>query len=193
MKGGVIVLLGLVVIGARATGLPVVPAMFVLGASTLDVGNNNHLPGKDVPRADHPFYGIDFPGGPRATGRFSNGYNVADFVARHLGFERSPLAYLELKSRNYIIPSALKTGVSYASAGAGILDSTKLKTCKHFEWLDEYIERLQTDGLIDLRHGATLEVDRPSAVDNKGYANVPPMVADAELKVELKKINKNLR
>ncbi|KAM3407085.1 hypothetical protein ACQJBY_000881 [Aegilops geniculata] len=69
----------------------------------------------------------------------------------------------------------------------------KLKTCKHFEWLDEYVERLQTDGLIDLRHGATLEVDRPSAVDNKGYANVPPMVADAELKVELKKINKNLR
>uniref|UniRef100_M8BZT4 GDSL esterase/lipase n=1 Tax=Aegilops tauschii TaxID=37682 RepID=M8BZT4_AEGTA len=131
MKGGVVVLLGLVVIGAvvtraRAAGLPVVPAMFVLGASTLDVGNNNHLPGKDVPRADHPFYGIDFPGGARATGRFSNGYNIADFVARQLGFERSPLAYLELKSRNYLIPSALKRGVSYASAGAGILDSTNV-------------------------------------------------------------------
>ncbi|XBI74811.1 hypothetical protein VPH35_068279 [Triticum aestivum] len=73
----------------------------------------------------------------------------------------------------------------------------KLKTCKHFEWLDEYVERLQMDGLIDLpidlRHGATLEVDLPSAVDNKGHANVPLMVADAELKVELKKMNKNLR
>ncbi|VAI93838.1 unnamed protein product [Triticum turgidum subsp. durum] len=131
MKGGVVVLLGLVVVGAvatdaRAAGLPVVPAMFVLGASTLDVGNNNHLPGKDVPRADHPFYGIDFPGGARATGRFSNGYNIADFVARQLGFERSPLAYLELKSRNYLIPSALKRGVNYASAGAGILDSTNV-------------------------------------------------------------------
>ena len=30
-------------------------------------------------------------------------------------------------------------------------------------------------------------------MDNKGYANVPLMVADAKLKVELKKMNKNLR
>uniref|UniRef100_A0ACD6ABE9 Uncharacterized protein n=1 Tax=Avena sativa TaxID=4498 RepID=A0ACD6ABE9_AVESA len=99
--------------------------MFVFGGTTLDVGNNNHLPGKDVPRANGPFYGIDFPGGPMATGRFSNGYNLADFIAKNLGFERSPLAYLVLKSRNYLIPSALTRGVSYASAGAGILDSTE--------------------------------------------------------------------
>ncbi|XP_037468683.1 GDSL esterase/lipase At4g28780-like [Triticum dicoccoides] len=129
MKGLVVVLLGLVIvsaIGASSADVrrPVVPAMFVLGDSTLDVGNNNHLPGKDVPRANEPFYGIDFPGGARATGRFSNGYNIADFVARQLGFERSPLAYLVLKSRNYLIPSALTRGVSYASAGSGILDST---------------------------------------------------------------------
>ncbi|XP_047056173.1 GDSL esterase/lipase At1g71691-like [Lolium rigidum] len=124
-----IVLLGLVValaVGASTArlGKPVVPAVFVLGGSTLDVGNNNHLSGKDVPRANVPFYGVDFPGGPMPTGRFSNGYNLADFIAKHLGFERSPLAYLVLKSRNYIIPSALTRGVSYASAGAGILDST---------------------------------------------------------------------
>ncbi|XP_051199410.1 GDSL esterase/lipase At1g71691 [Lolium perenne] len=123
------VLLGLVVAlavgaGAVRAGKPVVPAVFVLGDSTLDVGNNNHLPGKDVPRANVPFYGIDFPGGPMPTGRFSNGYNIADFIAKNLGFEKSPLAYLVLKSRNYLIPSALTRGVSYASAGAGILDST---------------------------------------------------------------------
>lgn len=127
MKGLVVVLLGLALvnaIGASPARRPVVPAMFVLGDSTLDVGNNNHLPGMGVPRANEPFYGIDFPGGARATGRFSNGYNIADFVAMHLGFERSPLAYLVLKSRNYLIPSALTRGVSYASAGSGILDST---------------------------------------------------------------------
>ncbi|XP_020178207.1 GDSL esterase/lipase At4g28780 [Aegilops tauschii subsp. strangulata] len=129
MKGPVVVLLGLVIVGAIGASSadarrPVMPAIFVLGDSTLDVGNNNHLPGKDVPRANEPFYGIDFPGGAQATGRFSNGYNIADFVARQLGFERSPLAYLVLKSRNYLIPSALKRGVSYASAGSGILDST---------------------------------------------------------------------
>ena len=44
-----------------------------------------------------------------------------------------------------------------------------------------------------MRNEATQEVDLPSAVDNKGYANVAPTVGDAELKVELKKINKNLR
>ncbi|KAE8814302.1 GDSL esterase/lipase [Hordeum vulgare] len=126
MKGAIFLLWVVVVglVGAVTARRPVVPAMFVLGDSTLDVGNNNHLPGKDVPRANLPFYGIDFPGGAIATGRFSNGYNIADFVARQLGFERSPLAYLVLKSRNYLIPSALTRGVSYASAGAGILDST---------------------------------------------------------------------
>ena len=82
MKKG-LVLLGLAVV-ALAVGAgavrPVVPAVFVLGDSTLDVGNNNYLTGEDVPRADKPFYGIDFPGGHKPIGRFSNGYNIADFV-----------------------------------------------------------------------------------------------------------------
>ena len=56
-----------------------VPAMYVFGDSTLDVGNNNYLPGPGVPRANRPFYGIDFPGAV-ATGRFSNGYNIADYL-----------------------------------------------------------------------------------------------------------------
>ena len=56
-----------------------VPAMYVFGDSTVDVGNNNYLPG-DFPRADKPYYGVDFPGGARPTGRWSNGYNIADFV-----------------------------------------------------------------------------------------------------------------
>jgi hypothetical protein len=64
----------------------VVPAVFVLGDSTLDVGNNNHLLGKDVPRADKPFYGVDFPGGPNPTGRFSNGYNIADFIGAYVSY-----------------------------------------------------------------------------------------------------------
>ena len=56
-----------------------VPAMYVFGDSTVDVGNNNYLPG-DFPRADKPYYGVDFPGGARPTGRWSSGYNIADFV-----------------------------------------------------------------------------------------------------------------
>jgi hypothetical protein len=81
MKG--LVLLGLAVVALAAgagVAQPVVPAVFVLGDSTLDVGNNNYLPGEDVPRANVPFYGIDFPSGAKPTGRFSNGYNIADYI-----------------------------------------------------------------------------------------------------------------
>jgi len=61
-----------------------VPAMYVLGDSTLDVGNNNYLPGTNVPRANRPYYGIDLPGSGKPTGRFSNGYNTADFVGMYI-------------------------------------------------------------------------------------------------------------
>ena len=63
-----------------AGGNTVPPALYVFGDSILDVGNNNYLPGADVPRANTPCYGVDFPGGARPTGRWSNGYNIADFV-----------------------------------------------------------------------------------------------------------------
>ncbi|WVZ64145.1 hypothetical protein U9M48_013709 [Paspalum notatum var. saurae] len=100
------------------------PAVFVFGDSTLDVGNNNYLTGPDVPRADKPYYGIDFPGSI-ATGRFSNGYNIADYLAKSMGFASSPPPYLSLApSPGRLVHTALATGVSYASGGAGILDST---------------------------------------------------------------------
>uniref|UniRef100_A0ACD5XM29 Uncharacterized protein n=1 Tax=Avena sativa TaxID=4498 RepID=A0ACD5XM29_AVESA len=101
-----------------------VPAMYVFGDSTLDVGNNNYLPAANVPRANMPLYGIDYPGS-KPTGRFSNGYNVADFIAKKLGLKESPPAYLSLAPRTTpLVITALAQGVSYASAGAGILDST---------------------------------------------------------------------
>jgi hypothetical protein len=59
------------------------PAMFVFGSSIVDVGNNNYLPGPGVPRANRPYNGIDFPGSI-PTGRFSNGYNTADYVGRYI-------------------------------------------------------------------------------------------------------------
>ncbi|CAN6206634.1 unnamed protein product [Urochloa humidicola] len=101
------------------------PAMYVFGDSTLDVGNNNYLPGKDVARANRSHYGIDFPDGV-PTGRFSNGYNTADYVAKSMGFVSSPPPYLSLvaPSSSLLVLNALTTGVSYASGDAGILDST---------------------------------------------------------------------
>ncbi|PVH47229.1 hypothetical protein PAHAL_4G009200 [Panicum hallii] len=123
--------------------------MYVFGDSTLDVGNNNYLPGMNVPRANTPYYGVDFPG--LSTGRFSNGLNTADFIAKMIGFVSSPPAYLnklyldtcfagrqgeggDRRGHNasrqgpgpqgWVVSAARTTGVSYASGGAGILDST---------------------------------------------------------------------
>ncbi|RRT71803.1 hypothetical protein GW17_00051440 [Ensete ventricosum] len=79
-------LLLLAVISAAASAVsaavPKVPAVYVFGDSTADVGNNNYLPGKDA-KADFPHYGVDFPH-QTPTGRFSNGYNAIDFLGAYL-------------------------------------------------------------------------------------------------------------
>ena len=56
------------------------PAVYVFGDSLVDVGNNEFLP-PPAPKAGSPC-GVDLPRGTpgRRTGRFTNGYNLADFV-----------------------------------------------------------------------------------------------------------------
>lgn len=111
---------GLDVPPAAAEEVPLVPAVYVFGDSTVDVGNNKYLPGNFTP----PFpYGIDFPGsGP--NGRFSNGYNMADSISRLLGFNMSPPAYLSLTPETSREILKGFGGVNYASGGSGILDIT---------------------------------------------------------------------
>lgn len=53
-------------------------AFFVFGDSLVDNGNNNYL--ATTARADSPPYGIDYPT-HRPTGRFSNGFNIADLIS----------------------------------------------------------------------------------------------------------------
>ncbi|CAN6206636.1 unnamed protein product [Urochloa humidicola] len=134
MEGLVLCLIALplqVLVAEAAAGGGARPAaMYVFGDSILDVGNNNYLLGADVPRANMPYYGIDFPG-RIPTGRFSNGFNTADYIAKSMGFLSSPPPYLSLlePSSNLLLAAALTTGVSYASADAGILDSTNAGKC----------------------------------------------------------------
>ncbi|MQM22509.1 hypothetical protein Taro_055562 [Colocasia esculenta] len=94
-----------------------VPAIYVFGDSTADVGNNNYLPG-DTAKANFPHNGIDYPQ-HKPTGRFSNGYNGIDYFAKKLGFDKSPPAYLSITS-----DSRTFKGVNFASGGSGILDVT---------------------------------------------------------------------
>jgi len=70
------------VLAPAAAKKPLVPAMFVFGDSLVDVGNNNRLERCDVScKANHRPYGVDHPC-HSPTGRFSNGYNLADLLGR---------------------------------------------------------------------------------------------------------------
>lgn len=76
--GLLVLCFAIAVVGLAEAG---VPAIFILGDSTADVGTNNFLPGS-MARADFPHNGVDFPFS-RATGRFSNGLNSADFICKY--------------------------------------------------------------------------------------------------------------
>ncbi|KAL5208982.1 hypothetical protein ABZP36_004605 [Zizania latifolia] len=103
-----------------------VPAVYVLGDSLADVGNNNHL--LTLLKADFPHNGIDYPG-RKATGRFSNGKNFPDFLADSLGLATSPpyLAISSSSNANYV------NGVNFASGGAGVFNSTNKDQCISFD------------------------------------------------------------
>ncbi|KAL9246564.1 hypothetical protein vseg_020082 [Gypsophila vaccaria] len=91
----------------------VVPAMFVLGDSSVDAGNNNFL--GTFARADRLPYGRDFDT-HLPTGRFCNGRIPVDFLASRLGI---PLVSSYLENAGSI--EDMSHGVNYASAGAGII------------------------------------------------------------------------
>ncbi|KAL7156349.1 hypothetical protein ABFS83_02G003500 [Erythranthe nasuta] len=98
-------------------------AIFIMGDSTADVGTNTFLP-QSVVRADFLHNGIDFPKS-RPTGRFSNGFNSADFVSKLFGLKRSPPPFLFLTTlKTSHFRRHLLKGVNFASAGAGLLDVT---------------------------------------------------------------------
>ncbi|CAD5193739.1 GDSL esterase/lipase At5g55050-like [Musa acuminata AAA Group] len=99
------------------TTAAVSPAVFVFGDSAVDVGNNNFLP-SDAPKVNFPPWGIDYPG-RTPTGRFTNGFNYADYVAKAVGLAMSPPPFLSLSNGNQML-----RGVNFASGGAGILDTT---------------------------------------------------------------------
>ncbi|KAJ4981767.1 hypothetical protein NE237_032604 [Protea cynaroides] len=97
-----------------------VPALFIFGDSLVDVGNNNYI--LSVLKANFPHNGIDFTD-HKATGRYTNGKNAADFIAEKLDLLTLP-PYLSLVKASNKSTSFLG-GVNFASGGAGILDHTK--------------------------------------------------------------------
>ncbi|KAI8006266.1 GDSL esterase/lipase [Camellia lanceoleosa] len=122
-----------------------VPGMYVFGDSLVDVGNNNHLK-LSFNKADFPHNGIDFPG-KIPTGRFSNGYNFADLLAEKVGIVTPPpyLSLVSNKPSNAAFPS---TGVSFASGGSGIFNSTDFKRSIPLSKQVEYYSTIVYEDLV---------------------------------------------
>ncbi|KAL9231264.1 hypothetical protein vseg_006512 [Gypsophila vaccaria] len=93
-----------------------VPALYALGDSLVDNGNNNWLPVFFYAKADYTPYGTDYPQGI-ATGRVTNGKNVPDIIAEYLGLPHPT------PDKDPNRPISL-TGYNYGSAGGGILRET---------------------------------------------------------------------
>ncbi|KAL5212380.1 hypothetical protein ABZP36_023227 [Zizania latifolia] len=130
MAGQMILMIALVAVAICAVGdaaAAKVPALYVFGDSTADVGNNNYLAGAAVPRANFPHNGIDFATS-RPTGRFSNGYNGVDFLGTCglvvFPVPRSPPPFLAVANKTSSQLFRGLQGANFASAGSGILDTT---------------------------------------------------------------------
>jgi hypothetical protein len=105
--------------GSNRTGVQVgCTTLLVFGDSTVDPGNNNRL--QTAARANFLPYGLNFFGGMRPTGRFTNGRLATDMIAERLGIARTVPGFLDANLRLV----QLRTGVSFASGGSGYDDNT---------------------------------------------------------------------
>ncbi|KAK7276321.1 hypothetical protein RIF29_17460 [Crotalaria pallida] len=90
-------------------------ALFILGDSLFDNGNNNYINTTTSFQANFPPYGETLFKYP--TGRYSDGRVMPDFIAEYAKLPFPP-PYLHPGHPNYIY------GVNFASGGSGALDGT---------------------------------------------------------------------
>ncbi|KAL0878129.1 hypothetical protein Bca101_027835 [Brassica carinata] len=109
------------------------PALLAFGDSILDTGNNNFL--MTFMRANIWPYGRSYTM-KIPTGRFGNGRVFSDIIAEGLGIKKTLPAARKL----FIAPSDLKTGVCFASGGAGVdpVTSRLLRVLKPSDQISDY-------------------------------------------------------
>ncbi|XP_045831479.1 GDSL esterase/lipase At4g28780-like [Trifolium pratense] len=123
---------------ANEVKVKVVPTLFIFGDSTFDVGTNNFI--NTLAKANVPFYGVDFPYSI-PTGRFSNGLNTADQIAKQFGYQKSPLPFLALEKFQNGFKKSILNGVNFASGGSGILRQTGQKQWQEVVFLEKQVEQ----------------------------------------------------
>uniref|UniRef100_A0A0E0IPR2 GDSL esterase/lipase APG n=1 Tax=Oryza nivara TaxID=4536 RepID=A0A0E0IPR2_ORYNI len=118
--------------GGGTVQAQIVPAVISFGDSTVDVGNNNYLPGA-VFKANYVPYGVNFGSRRKPTGRFSDGKIVTDITAETLGFESYAPPYLSPQAKG----DNLLLGANFASAASSYHDDTaamyQLKYYKEYQ------------------------------------------------------------
>ncbi|KAM5572128.1 GDSL esterase/lipase [Rosa sericea] len=102
---------------------PLVPALFVIGDSSVDSGTNNFL--GTLARADRLPYGRDFDT-HEPTGRFCNGRIPVDYIALRLGLPFVP-SFLGQTGR----VEDMLHGLNFASAAAGIIFTSGSELGQH--------------------------------------------------------------
>ncbi|KZV41919.1 GDSL esterase/lipase-like [Dorcoceras hygrometricum] len=117
------------------------PSILIFGDSTVDAGNNNYI--TTLFRANHPPYGLHFPGNT-PTGRFSDGKLVPDMLASMQGIKETVPPFLQPNLSN----EEMLTGVSFASAGSGYDEMTTLVSraipiSNQLGYFKDYIKRVE--------------------------------------------------
>ncbi|PSR91430.1 GDSL esterase/lipase [Actinidia chinensis var. chinensis] len=115
---------------------PIVPALFVIGDSSVDCGTNNFL--GTFARADRLPYGRDFDT-HQPTGRFCNGRVPVDYLAERLGLPFVPSYIGQTGPVEDMIH-----GVNYASAGAGIIFSSGSELGQHISFTQQIQQVMDT-------------------------------------------------
>ncbi|KAL9667662.1 hypothetical protein QQ045_002025 [Rhodiola kirilowii] len=120
------------------------PAMFVIGDSLVDSGNNNYL--NSLAKSNYFPYGIDYPQGP--SGRFNNGKTIVDFVGELIG-----IPSISTYADPLIRQKGIKRGVNFASAADGILEESGSNLGEHLSFESQVRNLKRTIGMLKEQMG----------------------------------------
>ncbi|KAK6928045.1 GDSL lipase/esterase [Dillenia turbinata] len=140
-------------------GVPLAPALYILGDSILDSGNNNNL--STTAKVNYLPYGSKFKLGP--TGRFTNGKTIADFVAEYLGLPYVP-PVMGLRDRNITTEKDLPRLIPNKELPKYLANSIMIFSVGSNDYINNYLrpEKFNSSRIFNPEQYAKLLNDRLS-------------------------------